>query len=95
MKKLFAYAIAMSMAGTASAASIGFDFGTNFYKPAAAGYTTENGQSFAVSWNLDSDVTLGVYTEQSNVAGCFSAFSEQGCDEECQCRSEFGIGDIY
>jgi hypothetical protein len=66
MKKLFAIAIAMSLAGAASAASIGFDFGTNFYKPAVTGYTTENGENFALSWNLDSDVSLGIYTETSN-----------------------------
>lgn len=69
MKKLFAYVIAMSLAGSATAASIGFDFGTNFYKPSAAGYTTENGQNFSVSWNLDSDISFGVYNEQSNVVG--------------------------
>lgn len=69
MKKIFAYAIAMSLAGSASAASIGFDFGTNFYKPHASGYTTENGQNFTISWNLDSDVSFGIYTEQSNYTG--------------------------
>lgn len=67
MKKLFAYAIAMSLAGTAMAGSVGFDFGTNFIKPHAAGGAATNGSNFLVSWMLDNDLTLGVYTELSNV----------------------------
>jgi hypothetical protein len=66
MKKLFAVAIVVSLAGAASAASVGFDFGTNFYKPAANGYLTQNGSNFTLSWNLDSDISLGVYQELSN-----------------------------
>ncbi|MEK7476189.1 MAG: hypothetical protein AAB152_11240 [Candidatus Coatesbacteria bacterium] len=66
MKKLFAVAVVLSLAGTASAASVAFDFGTNFYHPTASGYLTQNGQNFLVSWNLDNDLGLGVYTELSN-----------------------------
>jgi hypothetical protein len=68
MKKLFAYVIAMSVASTAMAGSVGFDFGTNFYKPHASGGQAANGSNFLVSWVLDNDVSLGVYTELSNVA---------------------------
>lgn len=67
MRKLLIALVAVCLAGSAAASSIDFAFGTNFYKPAAAGYTAENGQNFAVSWNLDSDVALGIYNEQSNV----------------------------
>jgi hypothetical protein len=67
MKKLLAYVVAMSLAGTASAASIGFGFGTNFYKANAVDSETENGQNFTVSWNLDSDISFGVYTEETNL----------------------------
>lgn len=68
MKKLFAVAVVLSLAGTASAASVAFDFGTNFYRPAAAGYLTQNGQNFTLSWALDNDLSLGVYTESSPVS---------------------------
>lgn len=82
MKKLYAVAVVLSLAGTASAASVMFDFGTNFYKPAANGYLTQNGQNFTLGWMLDNDLSLGVYTEQSNtmigaVAGTLSVSSVQ------------------
>lgn len=66
MKKLFAVAVVLSLAGTASAASVAFDFGTNFYRPTAVGYTVGNGQNFTMSWALDNDLSLGVYQELSN-----------------------------
>ncbi len=69
MRKLFAYIAAMSLAGPAMAGSVAFDFGTNFYRPSAAGFTTENGQNFAVSWNLDNDISFGIYSEQSEYSG--------------------------
>jgi hypothetical protein len=69
MKKLFAVAVVLSLAGTASAASVAFDFGTNFYRPAASGYLTQNGQNFTLGWALDNDLSLGVYTELSQVTG--------------------------
>lgn len=69
MKKLFAIAIAVSLAGSAMAAgSVGFEWGTNFYKPSASGGKASNGTNFLLSWNLDSDLSLGVYTETSIVA---------------------------
>lgn len=67
MKKLFAVAVAMAVAGSASAASVGFTYGTNFYRPAQnAG--TWNGSNFSVNWALDNDLTLGYYTEAVAVA---------------------------
>ena len=69
MKKLFAIAIAVSLAGSAMAAgSVGFEWGTNFYKPSAGGGKASNGTNFLLSWNLDSDLSLGVYTETSLIA---------------------------
>lgn len=67
MKKLFAYVIAMSLASGAMAGSVGFDFGTNFFKPHASGGQATNGSNFLVSWVLDNDLALGVYTELSNL----------------------------
>lgn len=63
MKKLFAVAVAMAVAGSASAASVGFTFGTNFYRAPAVSGNAVNGQNFAVNWNLDNDLSLGYYTE--------------------------------
>jgi len=67
MKKLLGMAVAMSLAGTAMAGSVGFDFGTNFFKPSGVGGEAGNGQNFTIGWNLDNDLSLGVYTELSNV----------------------------
>lgn len=69
MKKLFAVAVVLSLAGTASAASVAFDFGTNFLRPTAPGFLAQNGQNFTLSWALDNDLSLGVYTETSNYNG--------------------------
>lgn len=70
MKKLFAIAIAVSLAGSAMAAgSVGFEWGTNFFKPSNAGAQTQNGTNFTLSWNLDNDLSMGVYTETSNLLG--------------------------
>jgi len=82
MKKLFAVAVVLSLAGTASAASVMFDFGTNFYRPTAANYLTQNGSNFTLSWALDNDLSLGAYTENSNtmigaVAGTLSVSAIQ------------------
>lgn len=68
MKKLLAAVVALGIAGSASASAIDFSFGTNFYKPHADVYEgmVENGQCFLVSWNLDSDISLGVYNELSS-----------------------------
>jgi hypothetical protein len=65
MKKVLVIALAAMLAGGAvQAASVGFDFGTNFFKPSGAGGETGNGSNFLISWQLDNDVALGVYTEQ-------------------------------
>ena len=71
MKKLIAGAVALTISGSAMAAgnSVGFAFGTNFYKPSTAGFTAQNGQNFTISWALDNDISLGVYNEVSNVNG--------------------------
>lgn len=65
MKKLLAGAVVVSLAGSAMAAgnSVGFQFGTNFFQPSAAGLVAQNGQNFTISWMLDNDVSLGVYNE--------------------------------
>lgn len=67
MKKLIAVAFAVAVAGSASAASVGFTYGTNFYRPAQNGGTW-NGTNFAVNWMLDNDLSLGYYTEAVVVA---------------------------
>ena len=65
MKKLIAGAVALTISGSAMAAasSVGFAFGTNFYQPAQPGFVAQNGQNFTISWMLDNDVSLGVYSE--------------------------------
>lgn len=66
MKRVLVIALAAMLAGGAvQAASVGFDFGTNFFKPSVAGAQTGNGSNFLISWQLDNDVALGVYTEQN------------------------------
>ena len=65
MKKILAVAIAVSLASTAMAGGVAFEFGANFLKPNLAGAQAQNGQNFTMSWNLGSDLSLGVYTEQS------------------------------
>lgn len=69
MKKLIAGAVALTISGSAMAAasSVGFSFGTNFFSPSAPGLVADNGQNFTINWALDNDVSLGVYTELSNV----------------------------
>jgi hypothetical protein len=47
------------------AGGVAFEFGANFFKPNLAGAQAQNGQNFTMSWNLESDLSLGVYTEQS------------------------------
>jgi hypothetical protein len=74
MKKLFAVAVVMAVAGSASAASVGFTYGTNFYRPTGNGGTF-NGQNFAVNWNLDNDLSLGYYTEATTVVATVNNIS--------------------
>lgn len=70
MKKLIAGAVALTVTGSAMAAgsSVGFSFGTNFFAPSAATLVAQNGQNFTISWALDTDVSLGVYNELSNIS---------------------------
>jgi hypothetical protein len=68
MKRLLIAVVAACLAGSAAASSIDFTFGTNFYTPAAVGEQTENGTNFGVNWNLDSDISLGVYSESGNTS---------------------------
>lgn len=69
MKKIFAIAVAVSLASTAMAGGVAFEFGANFFKPNLAGAQAQNGQNFTMSWNLESDLSLGVYTEQGSLLG--------------------------
>jgi hypothetical protein len=69
MKKILAFAVAISLASTAMAGGVAFDFGTNFFKPSANGAQAQNGQNFLMSWTLEGDLSFGVYTEQSNLFG--------------------------
>lgn len=79
MKRIFAIAVAVSLASTAMAGGVAFEFGANFFKPNLAGAQAQNGQNFTMSWNLESDLSLGVYTEQSflfdGVGGVWAAGS--------------------
>ena len=67
MKKLFtAVVVAGALASTAMA-TVGIDFGTNWYK---VNYTDNSGdhmlgqgQNFLVTWTLDNDLSLGSYAE--------------------------------
>ena len=67
MKRLLATVFAVSLAGSV-AASVGFEFGANFFKPSAGGAQVTEGQNFLVNWQLDNDLALGVYTETSDWA---------------------------
>lgn len=67
MKRLLIAVVAVCLAGSAAASSIDFTFGTNFYTPNVVGQQTEMGTNFTVAWNLDNDISLGVYTETSAV----------------------------
>jgi hypothetical protein len=94
MKKLFAIAIAMSLAGTAMASSVGFEFGTNFFRPSVTGAQTQNGENFTVGWNLDSDVSLGIYNELSNVlvAGTAGTLAVSAIEVSKGVMKNVGIG---
>jgi hypothetical protein len=69
MKKLLAIAVVVGLAGAASAASVGFEYGVNFFKPAVAGAQAKEGQNLLLNWNLDNDIALGIYTELTNLVG--------------------------
>jgi hypothetical protein len=73
MKKLIAGAFALSMATSAMAAgTIGFEYGSSWFRPklSANGAQldwTAQGQTFAITWALDNDMWVGVYTEALNL----------------------------
>lgn len=74
MKKIVAIAVVLGLAGGAQAASVGFDFGVNWVNwndNAAAGVaeSTQQGRNFLLSWNLDNDISLGVYNEVISDSG--------------------------
>jgi hypothetical protein len=71
MKKVLAIAVILGLSAGAQAASVSFDFGTNFVKwndtsgATGVGSTNavNNGRNFTLSWNLDNDLAMGVYNE--------------------------------
>ena len=71
MKKVLAIAVILGLATGVQAASVSFDFGTNFLKwndtsgATGVGSTNavNNGRNFTLSWNLDNDLAMGVYNE--------------------------------
>jgi hypothetical protein len=69
MKRLYAVLAAVTLAGAAGAASVNFDFGTNFFTPNNPGALTQNGTNFLISWNIENDIALGTYTELSLLNG--------------------------
>jgi hypothetical protein len=71
MKKLLT-AVAMSLSASTAMATISFDFGsvwTQFrFDPNYSSYNwVAQGQSFAVNWDLENDVVLGYYGENSDM----------------------------
>lgn len=67
MKRILASMIAMTLAGAATAGTLGLELGTNFFDPSAAGAQVDDGQSVTVAWNLDSDISVGMYFERSSL----------------------------
>lgn len=71
MKKTLA-AVAMSLAASTAVATISFDYGSIWTQfrldPNNAGYNfTGQGQSFGVNWDLESDLILGYYGENTDM----------------------------
>jgi len=72
MKKIIAGAFALFMATSAMAATVGFDYGSTWFRPRLnfEGNNrdwTAQGQTFAINWALDSDTWVGVYSESLNL----------------------------
>jgi hypothetical protein len=72
MKKLIAGAFALSMATSAMAATVSFDYGSSWFRPRmnfeGSSYDwTAQGSTFAVNWALDNDTWIGVYAEALNI----------------------------
>ncbi|MEK7767386.1 MAG: hypothetical protein AAB368_14245 [bacterium] len=59
--------MALLFAGTAMAEALSFSYGTNFLKPNDNRFQTTQGTSFTLGWNIDSDVSFAVITENTNV----------------------------
>ena len=67
MKKILLAVAIVAMASSAMAA-VGIEFGANWYKPNLdPNYADENffgqGQNMTITWALENDLALGVYTE--------------------------------
>lgn len=69
MKRIFASIVAMSLAGAATAGTLGLQMGASFFDPSAAGAQVDEGNSLLVSWNLDSDISVGMYFERVGLVG--------------------------
>jgi hypothetical protein len=69
MKRIFASIVAISLAGAATAGTLGLQMGASFFDPSAAGAQVDEGESFAVCWNLDSDIAVGMYFERVGLLG--------------------------
>lgn len=67
MKKAIAAVFALALAASSASASVGVDFGTNWYKVSYTDNVGDHlfgqGQNFLVFWQLDNGLTLGSYTE--------------------------------
>jgi len=74
MKKVLAIAVILGLSAGAQAASVSFDFGTNFLKwndtaSVGSAKAVNNGRNFTLAWALDNDLSLGVYNEVDEDAG--------------------------
>ena len=69
MKRIFASIVAISLAGAATAGTLGLQMGASFFDPSVAGAQVDEGNSFAVTWNLDSDINVGMYFERVGLLG--------------------------
>lgn len=67
MKRILASIVAIALAGAATAGTLGIELGTNFFDPSVAGAQADDGQTVAVCWNLDSDISVGMYFERSSL----------------------------
>ena len=68
MKTIIATAIAMVLAGSASA-DLTFAFGANMFKPHNSGAQAAAGQNFTLLWAAGEGIALGVYFERSGLEG--------------------------
>lgn len=67
MKKILVAIAVLAFASTAMGA-VGIEFGSNWYKPRLNPQGASNdwfgqGQNFTITWGIDNDIALGVYTE--------------------------------